>query len=65
MFVGNSFNTKGVIVVVACQSKKDCVKHISALPCSAKVVSCIEGYCSCNHMNEKSGIQNLFIFYNI
>jgi len=53
------------IVVVACQSKKDCLRNIRALPCSASVVKCINGYCSCNRKNENSGILFLFYFFII
>ncbi|ESW25237.1 hypothetical protein PHAVU_003G018900 [Phaseolus vulgaris] len=52
--VGHSFsmeeNTEGSdIVVVACQTKQDCLKNIRALPCGASVVKCSDGYCVCNH----------------
>ncbi|KAL9324897.1 hypothetical protein ACSQ67_005542 [Phaseolus vulgaris] len=45
MFCRNSFsmeeNTRGSdIVVVACQTKQDCLKNIRALPCGASVVKC-------------------------
>ncbi|BAT98874.1 hypothetical protein VIGAN_10023200 [Vigna angularis var. angularis] len=63
VYYGHSFSMEtnrkdGVIVVCPCQTKKDCLRNIRSLPCGPSVVYCFEGYCRCNHINQKSG--NLF-----